>query len=229
MARFTISRHTGAPEGKDHYDLFLERGGKLKSWRVPDTDLIEKSVAVMTADHDLKYLTYEGKLSGSKGSVEIVDSGNYIEDSWGTSGIQVALAGRKSRRRVWLARSPGARDSAEWTAEDVTLPARRITTTLLREPAPEPPPSADLEPLAQALAEEERALVSLAERFLKADPVDWSRVTTDTELRAKIRGALARWRHPWLMAAERRAQFVDDLAKVVTPSRAAEPTPAKPA
>ncbi len=229
MARFTISHHTGATDGKDHFDLFLERSGKLKSWRLPDTDLMEPSPALMTPDHDLKYLTYEGKLSGSKGSVAIVDSGNYIEDTWGTSGIQVALTGKKSRRRLWLARTAGAKDSAEWTAEDVTLPARRITTTLLREPAPEPPPTADLEPLAEALVEEERALVSLAERFLKADAVDWSRVTTDTDLRSKIRGALARWRHPWLVAAERRAQFVDDLAKVVTPSRAADPAATKPA
>ncbi|HTF56238.1 MAG TPA: DNA polymerase ligase N-terminal domain-containing protein [Planctomycetota bacterium] len=229
MARFTISHHTGASEGKDHYDLFLERAGKLKSWRLPDTDLTERVAALMTPDHDLKYLTYEGKLSGSKGSVAIVDSGTYIEDTWGTAGIQVALSGRKSRRRVWLAKTPGAKDSAEWTVEDVTLPARRITTTLLRQPAPEPPPTAELEPLAQALVEEERALVSLAEHFLKADAVDWSRVRTDNDLRGKIRGALARWRHPWLVAAERRVQFVDDLAKVVTPSRAADPAPAKPA
>ena len=78
MPRFTISRHTGAPDGKDHYDLFLERAGALRSWRLTRIDFAEKTMAEEAADHDLKYLAYEGKLSGGKGSVALAETGEYL-------------------------------------------------------------------------------------------------------------------------------------------------------
>jgi len=61
--------------------------------------------------------------------------------------------------------------------------------------------------------------VTLADQFMKAAPVEWSRVKTDGDLRAQITSALARWRHPWLLAAEHRATVVDELAKSIAPSR----------
>jgi len=221
MPRFTISHHSGAPEGKDHFDLFLERGGTLKSWRLRDTEFAETSPASEAPDHDLKYLTYEGKLSGNKGTVAIVDSGAWIEDSWSPQGIQAALSGKRMRRRIWLAPKTAAKDPAwGWSVEDATLATRRLTAALLREPAPDPPPTRELETQAKNLDEEERVLVTLADQFMKAAPVEWSRVRTDGELRHQITSALARWRHPWLQAAEHRARIVDELAKSIAPSRA---------
>src|SRR5688572_8384601 len=100
MARFTIARHTGAADGKDHFDLFLERGGALKSWRLRTTEFLETTPASEAPDHDLKYLTYEGKLTGNKGSVAVVETGTWIEDSWSPHGIQAALSGKKLRMRL---------------------------------------------------------------------------------------------------------------------------------
>jgi hypothetical protein len=219
MPRFTILHHTGAPGGKDHFDLFLERGGTLRSWRLPRAEFAEKTMAEEASDHDLKYLSYDGKLSGGKGSVAIAETGHYLEDSWGPRAIQVALAGRKLRGRIWLTRIEGEKESAGWLVEDATLPVRRGTAALLREPAPEPPPTPELEPVAQGLDREEHALVALAERYLQAAPVDWEKARTDADLRGRIQASLARWRHPWLEAARRRAQLLDNLARSVAPAR----------
>lgn len=223
MARFTISRHTGAKDGKDHFDLFLEKGPTLKSWRLRDSDFADASPASDAPDHDLKYLAYEGALSGGKGSVAIVETGTWIEDSWSPQGIQVALAGRKLRKRIRLTPKPAAKDAAwTWSVEDAALATRRLTAALLREPSPEPPPTRELESAAAELDEEERVIVMLADQFMKAAPVEWSRVKTEGELRSRIGSALARWRHPWLLAAEKRAKIVDELAKSITPARSAD-------
>ena len=228
MPRFTISHHTGAPDGMNHYDLFLERGGALRSWRLSRVDFAEKTMAEEVSDHDLKYLAYEGKLSGGKGSVAIAETGQYLEDSWSPRAIQVALAGRKFKGRIWLTRIEAEKAPSGWLVEDATLPVRRATAALLREPSPEPPPTAELESVAQALDREEHSLVSLADRYLQAAPVAWSEVRTDPELRGKIQAARARWRHPWLEAARRRAVLLDDLARSVSPSRPVDEPPKKP-
>lgn len=226
MTRFTISRHSGAPDGRDHFDLFLERGGTLKSWRLRDSDFGDIAPASEAPDHDLKYLAYEGNLSPGKGSVAIVETGTWLEDSWSPQGIQAALSGKRLKKRIWLAPKPAVKDW-NWTAEDASLATRRLTAALLREPAPDPPPTRELEAPAKELDEEERVLVMLADQFMKAAPVEWSRVRTDADLRGRISSALARWRHPWLQAAERRAKIVDELAKSIAPSRVPDPAPSK--
>jgi hypothetical protein len=221
MTRFTISRHTGAPDGKDHYDLFFERNGTLKSWRVRDLEFGDAAPASEAPDHELKYLAFEGRLSGNKGSVAIVDTGTWIEDSWTSQGIQLALAGKKMRRRLWLSPKAAIKESGwEWSVEDATAATRRLTAALLREPSPDPPPSRELEGPARELDEEERALVTLADQFMKAAPVEWSKARADGDLRVRLGRELARWRHPWLQAAERRAKLVEELAKSIAPSRA---------
>jgi hypothetical protein len=220
MPRFTISRHSGVPDGKDHFDLFLERDGALKSWRLRDLEFADAAPASGQPDHDPKYLAYEGKLSGGKGSVAIVETGTWLEDSWTSRGIQAALSGKRMRRRIWLAPKPESKEPDwGWTVEDATLATRRLTSALLREPSPDPPPTRELEAAAKELDEEERVLVTLADQFMKAAPVEWSRVRIDPELRGNIVSALARWRHPWLQAAERRAKIVDELAKSIAPAR----------
>ncbi len=227
MPRFTISRHTGAPDGQDHFDLFFERGGTLKSWRLRDASFGDAAPAAEAPDHDLKYLAYEGRLSGNKGSVAVVETGTWLEDSWTPKGIQAALSGRKARGRIWLSPKAVAMEPGwGWSVEDATSATRRLTSALLREPAPDPPPSRELEITARELDEEVRALVTLADQFMKAAPVEWSRAKTDPELRHRLVSALARWRHPWLQAAERRARIVVELAKSIAPSRGAEPAPA---
>ena len=221
MPKFTISHHTGVKDGRDHFDLFLERGGTLKSWRLRDLEFADPAPASEAPDHELKYLTYEGPLSAGKGTVAVIETGTWLEDSWTPQGIQIALSGRKMKGRIWLTPKPAVKeDGWSWSVEDATLAVRRLTAALLREPAPDPPPSKELEEPAQSLDEEERALVTLADQFMKGAPVEWSTVRTEAELRGRIVSALARWRHPWLEAAERRAKIVEELAKSITPARA---------
>ena len=68
MPRFAILAHDHpAP----HWDLFLEAGPVLRSWRLLAPLGREAPVpAEPAADHRLLYLEYEGPVSGERGSVE---------------------------------------------------------------------------------------------------------------------------------------------------------------
>ena len=66
-----------------HWDLMLETGGVLQTWRL---DLPPESVssglsapctATRIHDHPLRFLTYQGSVNNGLGSVRIVDSGTY--------------------------------------------------------------------------------------------------------------------------------------------------------
>jgi hypothetical protein len=64
-----------------HWDLFLERGGVLASWRLLAEPRPGASVPCEPApDHRLHYLDYEGPVSGGRGSVRRVAAGNYCAD-----------------------------------------------------------------------------------------------------------------------------------------------------
>ncbi|HYF01053.1 MAG TPA: hypothetical protein VEJ18_19170, partial [Planctomycetota bacterium] len=67
MPRFTISHHTGSKE-EDHYDLFLEQGDVLKTWRLQNTVFQAAQTAVAIKDHRPAYLDHEGEVSGKRGS-----------------------------------------------------------------------------------------------------------------------------------------------------------------
>jgi hypothetical protein len=75
--RFVIHKHT---RGKDiHWDLMIEWGDKLKTWRLeapPEKLASQKTKATLIFDHDKKFLTYQGPVNNGKGTVEIVDEGN---------------------------------------------------------------------------------------------------------------------------------------------------------
>ncbi len=216
MPRFTISQHSGAGKHPDHFDLFLEKDGTLKSWRLPGTDLTEPLKAVEAKDHALKYLDFEGKLTGEKGSVTPWDTGTYLEDTWTPSAIQVAVVGRRVKTRLRITRTAIEGPSIVWTIEDATPAVRRTTSALLSEPTPDPAPSPELDEIHEALNREEHALVAIASQVLKPSAVEWTLAATDAALRERILAELSKWRHPWLEAAKRRAAVLDELAKAVT-------------
>lgn len=61
-----------------HWDLLLQQGDVLKTWRLlqpvtPGTWI----AAEQLSDHRLHYLTYEGPVSGNRGSVFRVTSGKF--------------------------------------------------------------------------------------------------------------------------------------------------------
>jgi bifunctional non-homologous end joining protein LigD len=77
--RFVIQRHT-RDEERPHWDLMLENGTVLETYRVslPPEDWSDKPVeAVRIFDHPLKFLSYEGSVNKGKGRVEIADYGTY--------------------------------------------------------------------------------------------------------------------------------------------------------
>lgn len=93
MPRYTLSHHSGSPEG-DHYDLFLEVGDKLRTWRLRSPDLSKLQSAAPIADHRPIYLDYNGPLSNERGHVRIEVSGTY-EATWSERHIELTLDGTR--------------------------------------------------------------------------------------------------------------------------------------
>ena len=74
--RFVIQEHTRS--GDTHWDLMLESGGCLKTWRLPmppEKITTESVEATKILDHPLKFLTYEGTVNKGQGTVRIADKG----------------------------------------------------------------------------------------------------------------------------------------------------------
>ena len=108
MPRFAILSHDYPVP---HWDLFLEAGPSLRSWRLsaplePATSVAAEPVP----DHRLDYLDYEGPVSGGRGTVTRVDGGQFtwIEDS--PDRLVVNLFGNRFTGRLTL----GCLNSA-WT------------------------------------------------------------------------------------------------------------------
>ena len=83
MPRFAILEHDWPTR---HWDLLLEHGTSLKSWRLlKEPHLGQYVVAEPNADHRLMYLDYEGEVSGNRGTVTQWDTGVYegeIGETW---------------------------------------------------------------------------------------------------------------------------------------------------
>ena len=94
MPRFVILAHDWpAP----HFDLMLEVGGVLKSWRLLAEPMPGVPVpAEPNDDHRLEYLDYEGPVSGGRGVVRRVDWGTFAGDVGET--WEVEWAGRGAAR-----------------------------------------------------------------------------------------------------------------------------------
>jgi hypothetical protein len=118
MPRFVILEHDH-PEL--HWDLMLERGPVLWTWRLPSPPRLGPSMRVeRTFDHRLIYLEYEGPISGDRGAVERWDRGTFSWELETDSRIQVRLDGGKTRGVLRLKLLDGADWDVELVAEGGT-------------------------------------------------------------------------------------------------------------
>jgi hypothetical protein len=80
MPRFVILEHTGTSAYKPgkHWDLMLEADGRLQTWELDSIPSPRRaSRALALPDHRLRYLDYEGPLTGDRGEVRQFDAGVY--------------------------------------------------------------------------------------------------------------------------------------------------------
>ena len=113
--KFVVQKHDAT---RLHYDFRLEdkKEGVLKSWAVPkgiSLDSKMKRLAVITEDHPLDYLLFEGVIpegSYGAGTVIVWDTGTYtsegeISEQFDNGKITFTLFGRKLRGRFSLVRT----------------------------------------------------------------------------------------------------------------------------
>jgi bifunctional non-homologous end joining protein LigD len=111
--RFVVQKHDAR---RLHYDFRLEtKEGVLKSWAVPkglSLDPKVKRLAVMTEDHPLDYLLFEGVIPQGNygaGTVIVWDTGTYSTDNELADQLQngkiiITLSGQKLKGRYLLIR-----------------------------------------------------------------------------------------------------------------------------
>jgi hypothetical protein len=103
---FVIHKHTS--QGQTHWDLMIESGDKLKTWRLenpPEKLASVKTKATPIFDHDKKFLTYQGPVNNGKGNVEIVDEGTCEIELMNENKININFEGKILKDRFWLIKS----------------------------------------------------------------------------------------------------------------------------
>jgi hypothetical protein len=103
MPRFVVLTHDHPTL---HWDLMLEQGDSLRTWRLAQSPDADGSVAAESLpDHRLAYLTYEGPVSGGRGTVEQWDRGTYELLASTGDGLVIRLAGQRLAGAATLRRS----------------------------------------------------------------------------------------------------------------------------
>jgi hypothetical protein len=108
MPRYVILRHDHPAL---HWDLMLEAGGMLRTWRLAAPPEPGVSIAAEPiGDHRTLYLDYEGPVSGGRGTVQRWDAGTFTGEVDAPDALTVRLEGQRLRGRLTLGRA----DSGEW-------------------------------------------------------------------------------------------------------------------
>ncbi len=102
-----------------HWDLMLEAGGTLKTWRLMEDPTQPATSAEITIsaeqlpDHRLHYLDYEGAVSNNRGSVTRRASGEYRLIEERDNGLDFELRGDRLNGAATLARTNA--DKSDWS------------------------------------------------------------------------------------------------------------------
>lgn len=95
-----------------HWDLMLESGERLRTWRLLEAPVPEKLVrAEALPDHRRLYLDYEGPVSGGRGEVRRWDRGMYTLNAEDAGALALELEGEVLRSGAELRR----REGDDWT------------------------------------------------------------------------------------------------------------------
>src|SRR4051812_46105534 len=102
MPRFVILEHD---HPQLHWDLMLEVGAVLRTWRLAAPPTGGATVAAeQTFDHRPFYLDYEGPVSGNRGQVVRWDAGQFRFLLQEADQVQVLLEGGRLRGTLQLRR-----------------------------------------------------------------------------------------------------------------------------
>jgi hypothetical protein len=109
MPRYVILEHDHPHR---HWDLMLEAGEVLRTWRLSEPPRPATEVAADPSfDHRLVYLAYEGPVSGGRGCVVRWDAGTFTAAEETAERLVVRLEGERLRGTAVLARA----DAGGWT------------------------------------------------------------------------------------------------------------------
>ncbi len=114
MPRFVILEHDH-PEL--HWDLMLDKGDALETWRLSKPPEEAEMVIQATAlpGHRRMYLDYEGAVSSNRGTVRRWDTGTYSEGVDPSPDLRVIiLHGDHARGRLRLEHVEGAEWRCRW-------------------------------------------------------------------------------------------------------------------
>jgi DNA polymerase Ligase (LigD) len=126
MPRFVILEHD---HHHLHWDLMLEAGEVLQTWRLAQPPIEPPCViaATILGDHRRIYLEYEGPVSGDRGTVQRWDAGTYVDQADSTPQKRHLLfEGVRVSGSVWLVSITGEIWQFHWTdsGKGAPLPIR---------------------------------------------------------------------------------------------------------
>lgn len=119
MPRFVILEHD---HPLLHWDLMLEAGDVLQTWRLATPPGTQPLEATALGDHRRMYLDYEGPVSGNRGKVRRWDAGLFDEEAGSTPEVRIL-------------RFHGARMQGCWRLEHVDGECWRLMELTERAPA----------------------------------------------------------------------------------------------
>ena len=121
LPRFVIQEHHAS---RLHWDLRLEHDGVLVSWAVPrgvPHSHTRNNLAVMTEDHPLSYLDFEGVIPKGQygaGTMTVWDTGHYELEKWRDDEVIFTARGREGgplgEVRLALIRTEGDGEKSSW-------------------------------------------------------------------------------------------------------------------